>query len=658
MDSERPSYVCPMDLHSAPDPDEEYLYHGSVPDMFPDAPEQPSFSRQMTAVDSAVDLTRWTGTPAEPAVPFEEFVYMGESPATISSTINSPSPGTDMLFSNSNSPGDFTEQSPVSPPDTPSTLTVNAWNSYTTPSAIAMPQRPRTPTVTFLADKLKTRAETQVKVTVILDPLESADHIRFPRELLAKPKHYVSEEDERDFESKGSVIRMTCLLLCATAVEKPEQVQRAFRRARGEEQVPKRSIKVPVTELDKDDLAHPQNGGEVIICEGCKERERKRYDRKKKRSEDEDEYWSYEDRRALTINDNEIKKLKEVDPNNANQFSPQAKQVDIALRICCYCRHQEEKTPQGYRVVFTFIDAQNNVLAQELSPIFHITDDHKNRETTTEQMPRTNIVAQSYVAVPTAAVPAGQYMHTSSVPVQMHFPYTPVEPQYPPNIGPYTQPPTPVVSNFQHPISPMDVSFPSASTARPLPPVRQTAAAYSPTIAAPNPGFQYARTQRGQAFYETPMLNTMVQSNTMVQMPMHPRQGAPLQTQAPHTPSDVLGSQPQALAQPPTFEQTLQRHNSVDVTANQMGLPSPSPPIHAPSTTLSRAHSEGNIANLNYYSMDAQGQSTYDQYAFSQPPSAAATPLNLSRPASPTWEQQGASKKGKTVRCVYYVVDE
>ncbi|KAF2688831.1 hypothetical protein K458DRAFT_293231 [Lentithecium fluviatile CBS 122367] len=540
------------------------MLHDNFIDFEPYEPQcsAPDEAFEFAARDSAVDLTTvWPGNiKQEPSEALAQFFDM-HSP--VPTTTRSPS-ADEPIFSTVNSPGDFLrDPSQTSSPET----------SDDVYAADSMSQT-EAPKIFLVPDKTKTRAETQIKMQLVVDPLESIEFIRFPRKTLAKPKHFASEEEKLETESKGGVLTMDCMLVCATAVETPEQRRAALRRAAGKEKVQRRDLKIALSELDKDDPAHPQNGGEVLICDGCKERERKRYDRKKKRTEDEEEFSKYESERVVMINEKEYKKWKDVDLVD-HQFSSRAKQVEFAMRIACYCRHQEEKTPMGYRVIFTFADAKGHFVAQHLSDVFHITDDHKNKEAP-ETMPRPLHIPQQY---------GMQYPHPSNVVVPMY--QYPVENQY--ALGPYSQPQTPVMSNFQSPISPIETAF-SQAPAPPMPqPLRHPAPAF-PQAQVPNPtttAAQYTRHQRGQSYFEAPMLS--------------PTGPMPMANQIPR---------------PQSFDNF----------------------------------------NFNFTTETQMPHQSHDQYYASAPQSAVSTPLNLSRPASPTWEQ-GPQKK-KTLRCVYFYVDD
>ncbi|KAF2796411.1 hypothetical protein K505DRAFT_323285 [Melanomma pulvis-pyrius CBS 109.77] len=572
-DSKAANTINPADLHNGLFTNFNF---GPYCAVNPPAVESPNLD--LNTVDSAVDLTsfqeQWPPIKAEPLMLDQFFDLPDHSLGS-----NTPSPSTDIIFSQANSPGDFIrDQSQTSSPatrndslsqDVKPRLTDDAWNPlYATPDAIHIPQTVEPPVIYLCPDKTKTRAETQIRVQLILDPVDDRYvYMHFPRKTLAKPKLLASAEEKKDLESKGESIHMDLFLVCATAVEKPDRLDQALRRAAGKDHIPRRPTGVAIAELDKDDPAHPQNGGEVLICEGCKERERKRYDRKKKRAEDEDEWWSYEDDRVIMINEKEYKKWKDVESGD-QRLSPSAKQVEFAMRIACYCRHQEEKCPVGYRVIFTFKDDNGNLVAQHTSEIFQITDDHKNKDPPPEAIPRPLSIPQQYIQTQYPA-------HPNVVPIYQY----PVENQYPTSLGPYSQPPTPVMSAFQTPLSPMETQFPSSTaTAATGPPPRQNPPTFSGT-ASTTPAPQFARPQ---SVYDAPMLSPTSQ-----------------------VPPDV-----QYLPRPVSME------------------------------------------NFNF---SPSMQYPHHQGFASAPPSAASTPINLSRPASPTWEQ-GPTKK--RLHCVYFYVDE
>lgn len=530
--------------------------------------------------DSAVDLMGfYDSLSTYPRVKTEdslESFFNTHHSTPASNPSNTPSPHGDMVFSNANSPGEYPRDlSQTSSPEANSDFKPADGSFDFTDGAMVIPvtetETDWKPEVHIEVDKTKTRAETQIKTTLILDPLpRHCQWIRFERHTLSKSKQLATPDEIETNETGESAVRLSLTLVCATAVEKETGLQRALRRAAREEHLPRRAPKTQVSEIDKDDPAHPQNGGAVVICEGCKERERKRYDRKKKRNQDEENEWvGYEDDRIIMINEKEFKRWQE--PRQAGlPFGPEAKEVEFAMRITCYCRHQEEKSPVGYKVIFTFRNTKDIVIAQQVSEIIQITDDHKNRE-----LPIVESITTDLGVHP----PSRQEM----LPNQ----YTHTNPMYnystPPVYGMYSQPTTPITSDFQSPMSPMNGQFsqnvtPILSSQQP----HQSSFTFNAgPIAAPIAPPTYVNHQRYQSYtnlnlnINTPMLSPTEQFATQVGYPMH------------------------------------------------------------------RPHSMDSFASAFAGLCQQPNQNQYSHNFASQPPSR-----NVSRPASPSWEQ-GASRNKK-----------
>lgn len=431
---------------------------------------------------------------------------------------NTPSLNADFIFSNTNLPGDFArDQSQTSSPETNNDLlcqeamACQADDSHlrsATPDVIYIPQAIEPPRVSVFLDKTKTRAEIQIKMTVILDPLP--DHFkwaRFPRNTLSKPKQLASDGEIQANERQDGAVRMGLALVCATAVDKKEGMDRALRRARGDERIPRRPRGVAINEIDREDPAHPQKGGAILICERCKERERKRYDRKKQCNENENEWNQYKDDRVIIVNEKEFKRWQDVESDG--QYTSAAKKVEFPMRIACYCRHQEEKSPVGYRVIFTFMDGNDTVLSQYASEIILITDDHKNKEAPAD-------VLQPPLTISTT-IPT---MHQDSLPSQ----YTNPLYQYSPTIySAYSQPTTSVMPQFQSPMTSMDGQYNPITNHTVTPQMsRQTSLAFSgASISAPAPTSHYPMHQRNQNYYNTPMFSPTDQFPSQVEYPLH-----------------------------------------------------------------------------------------------------------------------------------------
>ncbi|KAF2826397.1 hypothetical protein CC86DRAFT_370409 [Ophiobolus disseminans] len=536
--------------------------------------------------DSAVDLMNYYNNLGYPRVKTEEsdfdsfFQTHNSTPA--SNPSNTPSPHGDMIFSNANSPGEYPRDlSQTSSPEASSDVKPPVDHDWDfRDDSIMIPQSVDSPKVTIFVDKTKTRAETQIKTSLVLEPLpRQYQWIRFPRHTLSKSKQLATTDEVDANEEGDAAVRLELTLVCATAVEKEVGLDRALRRARGEEVLPRRPRGTQVSEVDKEDPAHPQNGGAVVICEGCKERERKRYDRKKKRNQEEENEWTnYEDDRIIMINEKEFKRWQ--DAEQVPQHGRDAKKVEFAMRITCYCRHQEEKSPVGYKVIFTFRNTNNTVIAQKVSEIIQITDDHKNRE-----LP----VVESITTDLSIHPPNRQEM----LPTQYATPmYNYAAPSY----GPiYSQPTTPILSQFQSPLSPMDGQYsqsatPILSSQQP----HQSAFTFNAgPIAAPTPISTYVNHQRYQSYTNL---------NSSITTPML-------------SPTEQF--------------------------AAQSGYP------------LHRPHSMDSFATAfaGLYSQPNQNQ--YPQNFASQPPSR-----NVSRPASPSWEQ--GSSRTKKLRAVpgFFMVED
>lgn len=527
--------------------------------------------------DSAVDLMGFYSELGYPRVKTEdssEFdsFFQTQTSTPASNPSNTPSPHGDMIFSTANSPREYPrDQSQTSSPEANSDVKPAdlKWELHS--DSIVIPQSVDPPKVSIFVDKNKTRAETQIKTSLVLDPLpRHYQWIRFPRCTLSKSKQLATSDEIETNEAGEAAVRLELALVCATAVEKKAGMDRALRRARGEEKLPRRPRGTQVSEIDKDDAAHPQNGGAVVICEGCKERERKRYDRKKKRNQEEENEWTnYEDDRIIMINEKEFKRWQDVEQDR--QHGPDAKKVEFAMRITCYCRHQEEKSPVGYKVIFTFRDVNKTVLAQSVSEIIQITDDHKNRELPTVESITTDLSIHPPEALPT------QYpvsMYNSNFPPTMY--------------GMYSQPTTPVMQHFQGSLSPLDGQYtqntnPILSSQQP----HQSAFTFNAgPVAAPAPAPSYASHQRYQSYSNTPMLSPTEQYSAQVNYP------------------------------------------------------------------LQRPHSMDNFTHA-FASMGYSQPNQYPQSFASQPPSR-----NVSRPASPSWEQ-GASRT-KKMRAVpgFFMVED
>ncbi|KAI2011115.1 SPT3 Dosage dependent suppressor of Ty-induced promoter mutations-like protein [Ophidiomyces ophidiicola] len=238
------------------------------------------------------------------------------------------------------------------------------------------------PQLTVHPTSLKSRVETQIPIKLTLHPMpRGVKKLRLPSYTISKPKFFAKPETT---SCSPDTFDLSVAVVCTSAMQDEERRQRAFARARGEQLSPKTSKKEDSNEDLQNDEDSPLKGGEVKICPGCIQRERKRASRKKQRKPEEDEMFQKdEDKRVIVFNTTEIKDWvdppRATSPLGADASSPTpllgSMQVELPMRIACYCRHQGEKL--GFQVIFTIKDYTGAVIAQQMTNSIMITDDHK-----------------------------------------------------------------------------------------------------------------------------------------------------------------------------------------------------------------------------------------------------------------------------------------
>ncbi|KAF9882828.1 hypothetical protein FE257_005101 [Aspergillus nanangensis] len=244
-------------------------------------------------------------------------------------------------------------------------------NFAPSPSQTSMKQEStQTSVLTVHPTSLKSRVETQIPIRLTLFPLPTGvKKLRLPSHTISKPKFLAPPSSERSPDT----VELHTSLVCSSAMQDQTKLKRAFARAQGN---------IHSGEVAEDDK--PSEGGEVKICAGCIQRERKRAFRKKQRKPEEDELFQKdEEKRVIVFNTNEIKEWAEPSKNAVPGYGDMpvpavpagAMQVELPMRIACYCRHQNEKL--GFQVIFTVKDYQGNVVAQAMTNSIMITDDHK-----------------------------------------------------------------------------------------------------------------------------------------------------------------------------------------------------------------------------------------------------------------------------------------
>ncbi|OXN07733.1 SPT3 Dosage dependent suppressor of Ty-induced promoter mutations-like protein [Aspergillus fumigatus] len=269
---------------------------------------------------------------------------------------------------------------------------------------------------------LKSRVETQIPIRLTLYPMPSGvKKLRLPTHTISKPKFLAPPSADRSADT----LQLHTSLVCTSAMQDQTKLRKAFARARGETRYRASSSSPNATEeLPEDDK--PLDGGEVKICAGCIQRERKRAFRKKQRKPEEDELFQKdEEKRVIVFNTNEIKDWAEPSkhamPGYTDAPAPVipagAMQVELPMRIACYCRHQNEKL--GFQVIFTVKDHMDNVIAQAITNSIMITDDHKTHAPPAPPAPGPSPSLPDGTQLPGVGVfPSGLPVETAKSPVQ------------------------------------------------------------------------------------------------------------------------------------------------------------------------------------------------------------------------------------------------
>ncbi|KAJ5247256.1 hypothetical protein N7468_002239 [Penicillium chermesinum] len=175
-------------------------------------------------------------------------------------------------------------------------------------SSTAQPQTDNTPSVkpilTVHPTSLKSRVETQIPIRLTLSPLpEGVEKLRLPSHTISKLKFIASPSTE----PTPDTLQLYTSLVCTSAMQDREKLKRAFARTAGD-----RSL-----ENDR-----PLDGGDVQICAGCIQRERKRASRKKQRKPEEDELFQKdEEKRVIVFNTSEIKEWVEPSKNSSTNYN-------------------------------------------------------------------------------------------------------------------------------------------------------------------------------------------------------------------------------------------------------------------------------------------------------------------------------------------------
>ena len=214
---------------------------------------------------------------------------------------------------------------------------------------------------------LKSRVETQIPVKLILYPAPPGiSRVHLQTHTISKAKLVAKPTPEKS----PDMLELHATLVCSSAMKDPAKRARAHQRAAAVSSTEKKEGRRPssgdTTPSDEDE-DKPVSGGPVHICMGCIERERKRAARKKTKNVEEEQLWQKDEaKRTIVFNTQEVKEWQETSPpedrenflssathGHNTQFPKTAIQVDIPMRIACYCRHQDEKT--GFQFVQTIV---------------------------------------------------------------------------------------------------------------------------------------------------------------------------------------------------------------------------------------------------------------------------------------------------------------
>lgn len=218
-------------------------------------------------------------------------------------------------------------------------------------------------TTRILVDPInsKSRVETQIPVRLTMYPMpQGIRRLHLPPHTVSKPKQLARPTPAKS----PDMLELSCELVCSSPMEDERKRMVAFARA-ATETITSDS---PTSSFDNGSYEKireqkPSDGGRVMICSTCITREEKRASRKKSKNDDEDEAWQqYATNRVILFNSYEVKEWQRpsetrlsrttADPrmndrdyynNIISDAPPGAMQIDLPMRIACYCRHQEEK---------------------------------------------------------------------------------------------------------------------------------------------------------------------------------------------------------------------------------------------------------------------------------------------------------------------------
>lgn len=149
----------------------------------------------------------------------------------------------------------------------------------------------------------KSRVETQIRLTLNLYPPPPETYVHLPTDTISKPKLQLKSP----FEPNENALMLDTYAVCES---------------------------------------NPNTS--VSMCRGCIKRERKRAFRKKVCLPAEEEHWSEDKQKNVVVfNCKELLEFTKPVDIEVDGNTVKSKQVNLPIRLACYCRHHQEKL--GYR---------------------------------------------------------------------------------------------------------------------------------------------------------------------------------------------------------------------------------------------------------------------------------------------------------------------
>jgi len=215
------------------------------------------------------------------------------------------------------------------------------------------------------ASNTLSRVENQITIKLRLPHLPlGVTKVHIPKHIISTPKFWTKPPPGLSPDT----LQMYTVLVCTSAMQVPQQKAAALQRAK---QAARRHKKPASAEEEgKQDQVKTQEGGEVLICDNCIRRERKRADLTKFIHSQDGEAWRRDEgRRIIVFNTREVKEWAM--QNHPECGSQRYWQVEAPMRIACSRRHHAEQ--QGFQIIFTLADHIGNIIAQTLSESIMIT---------------------------------------------------------------------------------------------------------------------------------------------------------------------------------------------------------------------------------------------------------------------------------------------